>query len=229
MLALLLPLCALAQDAVSPEDPLPIAGTAWPAVVTAYALPTHKLAYLTDDAPLRTCAVLVKLGQFGAMSVEAGECPAPMADDAVSITRAWRFAPVEPDPPSGNELVVTYVLQYSEKLGVTTLHAEIDPGADHAWERGAPGVKLVHRAGPARPLDVKLSGKLRKAGAAPGSCRLRVEVAETGAVMSAEPVECPAPLAADAAERVKKARFDPKTVDGTPMADRVEVEVRYTL
>lgn len=227
MLPLLLARAALAQEAATPEDPLPIAGDAWPARVTAYALPPQRLRYLTDEAPARRCAVQLRLGPTGDMEVSPGACPAPMVEDALAATRAWRLTPIAPDPTGPSRFTVTYVMNYSATLGVTTLHAEIDPGRDDRWARGAAGVKLVHAAEPDRPLRGKLTGRLRAAGATPGTCRLGVEVNVAGGAQITDASACPAPLLPDATERVGRARFNPRTVDGAAMPDQIVVEIPY--
>lgn len=221
------PLLALAQDALTLSEPLPIAGQPHPATVTAFALPPQKVAYITDDALTRACEIVVTLQPDGATALAAAACPPPMIEDARAITGQWRFI-ADPAATGPTTLRVRYVLVYSAALGTTTLHAEIDPGADHLDIEGSPGLKLVHPATLAAPLEAKLPKSAAKAGLGPTECKLKATVDARGKVAATAVVACPEALLKDASKRVRGAKFSPYAVDGNASATEVEVSVRYT-
>lgn len=230
MLLLALPLAALAQEAVGLNPPLPAAASPWAAEILAYALPPQDVRWLTDDAPWRACAVELNISPDGAFTVEprpAEGCPEGLLLAAVEASRAWRLR--APEGALGtSRLRVAYVMQYSATLGTTTLHAEVDPGLENADLQGAPGLQLVHRAGPREPIEAKLPKSAKKAGLGPTLCALRASVDASGGLVSAAPAQCPEALVADARKRLAKARLDPKTVDGMPYADEVIIGISYT-
>lgn len=232
MLTLLLTLTApaLAQDATTLSEPLPIAGSAWSALVTAFALPPQKASFITTDAPLHACALSLALQPSGSFEASVGDCPEPMKADALAAARQWRFAPESLEAAQGpTRLDLRFVLQYSEVLGATTLHAEIDPGAAHTELSGAPGVQLVHRASVVRPVEVKLSKKQVKQGLGATSCAFQATIGANGSVSELAPVaECPPALHLDATKRLRDARWLPRTVDGVPYPDTVPAVVTYT-
>lgn len=219
---------ALAQDATTLTEPLPIAGQPWSALVTAFALPPQKAAFITTDAALHVCELTLTLQPSGAFEAVVGRCPEPMAPAALEAARQWRFAPASVDLAVGpTKMGLAFVMQYSEVLGATTLHAELDPGGANTALQGAPGVQLVHRAAMTRSLDVKLSKKQIKAGVTPTECRFAVDVSAIAKVTSTRALACPEPLLADAVKRLNNARWLPRTVDGVPYEDAVEASVNY--
>lgn len=223
MTLLLAPLLCLAQDAIPLPEPLPVRGEPVGAQVLAFALPQQKVAYITEDAPTHTCEIAVSLAADGAFELAPGPCPEPMQSDALDVTRQWRFAP----PAQPTALRVRYVLTYSAMLGATTLHAELDPGADHLDAVGVPGVKLVHPVTLIEPIEAALPKSAIKAGLGPTTCTLDVTVDARGAVAAAAIRECPEPLAKDALKQSKKARFSPLTEDGDSRATQTTLRVGY--
>lgn len=224
---LLLALTALAQDATGVDPPLPIVGVPWSASVSAYALPPQRVSWITDDAPLRSCLVLVDLSPDASFVVSPGACAPGMAEETMAAARAWRFQ--VPEGAEGvSRLELRFVLQYSATLGATTLHAEVDPGAAHLDLGGVPGLKLVHPATLVEPLTAKLPKPARKAGLGPSACAVRARVDVRGRVAEASATDCPETLRPDALKRVGKARFTPRTVDGLSYSDEVTVRVEYT-
>ncbi len=228
LLALLWP-AALAQEAARLDPPLPAAASPWSLAIKGYALPPQDLRWITDEAPARACEVRVAVSKLGVpepSAIPSPGCPEGMSAAAVEATRSWRFE-VDEAAEGPTALEIRYVLNYNATLGTTTLHAEVDPGAEHADERGAPGLMLVHRAGPREPVVGKLPKKAKKAGVGPGACVVLARVDAGGALLGSTPVDCPEALQADAARLLGKARLDPKTVDGMPYADEVRLTVRY--
>lgn len=232
MLTLLLALspAALAQDATTLTEPLPIAGQPWSALVTAFALPPQKASFITTDAPLHACELTLTLQPSGAFESTAGSCPEPMRPAALEAARQWRFAPESLETATGpTTLHLSFVLQYSEVLGATTLHAEIDPGAANTALSGAPGVQLVHRAALVRPLEVKLSKRQVKRGWTATTCSYTASIGANGSVTDLKPVgECAPAVNLDATDRIRDARWLPKTVDGAAYPDVVPASVTYT-
>lgn len=225
--ALALPL-ALAQDAITLAEPLPIAGAPWSALVTALALPPQKASFITSDAAFHACELSLTLQPSAAFEASVGDCPEPMKEAALDAARQWRFAPANLDSAVGpTTLKLRFVLQYSAVLGATTLHAEIDPGAANTALEGSPGLKLVHGASMSHDLEVKLSRRQVKAGLTATECRFVADISPIAQVVETRVVSCPEPLADDAVKRLKNARWLPRTVDGVAYDDRVEVSVRY--
>lgn len=225
--ALTLPL-ALAQDATTLSEPLPIAGAPWSALVTALALPPQKASFITSDAAFHTCELTVTLQPSAAFELSVGACPEPMREAALDAARQWRFAPASLEEAVGpTTLKLSFVLQYSEVLGATTLHAEIDPGPANTALQGSPGLKLVHRAALSHDLEVSLSRKQVKAGVTATECRFVADLSPIAKVTATRTVACPEPLVADAVKRLNNARWLPKTVDGVAYEDTVEVSVTY--
>lgn len=232
LLALALALTAQAQpapEAARLDPPLPAAGDPWSAQVTAYALPPQDVGWITDEAPARACEVEVAVSVKGEHTVSplpVSGCPQGMLDAAVAATGSWRFlAPEGAEGPT--RLRVRYVFLYNATLGTTTLHAELDPGAAFTDERGAPGLMLVHRAGPPEPITAKLPKKAKKAGVGPTTCTFLAQVDAGGGVLSLAPRACPDRLSEDAARRLRAARLDPKTVDGLAYPDETVLTVSY--
>jgi Gram-negative bacterial TonB protein C-terminal len=219
---------AHAQDSSAVDPPIPTSSSPWLAVITAYALPPQKVEYLTDDQQWRSCVMHVAVDPSGTHTVTAGACPAPMQADAVLATEQWRFAPGPGVSAAGpTTLTLTYQLQYSAALGVTTLHAEVDPGPSGADLEGRPGLVLIH--GPLIEADIatKLPKAARKAGVLGGSCQVSLRVGADGRASTTEVVGCDETLAADARARVDKSRWTPRTVDGQARAADAMVTLNY--
>lgn len=225
---LLLPGLALAQDSSAVDPPIPTSSTPWLAVITAYALPPQKVEYLTDDQQWRSCVMRVDVDPGGAHTVTAGACPAPMQADAVRATEQWRFAPGPGVSATGpTTLSLTYQLQYSAALGVTTLHAEVDPGPTGADLEGRPGLVLIHGPLVQAPIAAKLPKAARKAGIQGGACQVSLRVGADGRASTTAVDGCDATLATDARARVDKSRWTPRTVDGQPRAADALITVNY--
>ena len=227
-LSLLLSGVALAQDSSPVDPPIPTASAPWTAVITAYALPPQKVEYLTDDQQWRSCVVRLVVRPDGAHSVTAGECPEPMKADAVLATEQWRFAPAPGAKAAGTAtLSLTYQLQYSAALGVTTLHAEVDPGPTGADLEGRPGLVLIHGPYEDAELLPQLPRAAKKAGISSGTCLVKVQVGVDGRASATAVDGCDATLAADARALVAKSRWTPRTVDGQARAVATELTLVY--
>ena len=218
---LLLPI-AFAQDAARLDPPLPIQGDPAAAQVAAFALPPQRVEYITDEAEYRSCTVRVQMGPGEIVDARPGECPPQMAPDAVAASRNWRF-----EAPSATTVEIRYVMRYSATLGLTTLHAEVDPGAAHGEEEGAPGLQLVRPPTLKGALKAKLPKAARAAGLGGATCTVRVLVDPFGKVAEALPQDCAPELSADAAGRVQASRWRPHTVDGQPEVGETEVVIAY--
>ncbi|NOY26326.1 MAG: hypothetical protein GXP62_10685 [Oligoflexia bacterium] len=227
VLAALLAGTARAQDdGIALDPPVPIAGDPWNAQVTAWALPPQTTSYLVQDVPRLTCPVTLVIQPDGAAVATAETCPETMRQAALTAAAMWTFSPVEAsDQPSTAQ--IRFVVRYNAALGAMTLFAELDPGSDHPYEEGRPGLKLIRPATPTKALEFKLKGKQRKAGIEPANCSLRARVTADGRVTESLVVACPDALAKDAQARVAKARFLAGRVDGQVVEDVTDVVVRY--
>lgn len=214
---------ALAQEAVTPPEPIPLAGEPRAAEALAYALLPGGGEYLTDDAEWRSCAVRVSLHADGGFEPTLADCPDAMAVDALRATLQWRFAPGEGD----TTLTITYHLRYSATLAVTTLHAEVDPGPEGEGLQGPPGVKLVRPPTLLKPVKAKVPKAAKKAGVTGGDCTLRAKVDVEGHVQALNVVSCPEGLAVDAMSRGADSRWRAATIDGLPVAAEADLVLRY--
>jgi hypothetical protein len=219
---------ALAQDAATPETPLPIEGAPWSVQATAYAVPPPDPAWITTEERFHTCRVLVALLKGSEPRYTPVDCPETFAAAAVAATSQWKFEP--PADASGETTFeIDYVARYEEKLGSLSIHAEVDPGEDEAFAGavGAPGVKLVHPAKPTKTYSPKVPGPARKAGVQPTTCPARVQLDTRGKVAQVELGECPEALRAAAEAAALKWRFTPRVVDANTEPDVVPIEIAF--
>lgn len=210
---------AAAQVPTAPGEPVTIAADPAPVRVTGYFLPRHDPAWITDEAPTRSCTVAVRLAPDGALEVTPRTCPEPMPAAMVAATRAWTFGPV--DAPTTFE--VRYVVTYSELIAAMMLHAEVDPGEERAFagDRGSPGLRLVH------PARLVASKPARAKGVAPARCTLRLTIDGNGRVARWEPLDCPVALRPAAQKALRRWRYTPRIEDAMTMPERVDVEVPF--
>lgn len=227
--AFLLGAPARAQDVTVAPEPIPVAGKPVPVQATAYLLPAQDPAWLTDEARFRTCTVQVTWAPEAPAEVSVPGCPQPFGDAMAAATRSWEFRTAERGESSLTKFQVVWVLRYEERLGFMTLHAEVDPGREAAFEgrSGPPGVKLVHPAEVDREVRAKMPRKVRRKGVDKGPCQGRVEVAPDGLADRVEWESCPDALRESAGKALSKWRFSPRVVDGVTDTDVVSVQVVF--
>ncbi len=226
------PVPAIHEEPSVPDDPLPIDAWPWDVRATAFLLPVQDVAWLTDDAPFHTCPVDVTWTLAGApVALTAADCHPPMAAPCEAATRAWRLEPGDPSAAVGEtRFTVRYVYRYSEKVGTTTLHAEVDPGGEAAFlgSVGPPGIKLVHPARATREVTPRLPRAARKAGLAAGACPVDLTVDPGGRPTNARArAECPEPLRAEGVRAASRWRFSPRVVDAVTEPEALTVVVAF--
>ncbi len=227
---------AVAQDlapgfeAVTLQEPLPLHAEPWPLLVQAWLLPPQDPAWLTSTDPFRSCVLLGSFLPGAQVEFEVIGCPEPMVDAALQASRAWRFAPADPQQVSGStEFELRYVVRYSEQLATMTTHAALDPGREQAFDGavGVPGIKLVHPAGVERERSARLPRRARKAALEPQPCSVDLVVDPVGSPAQPVLVECHELLAHKALKLASKWRFTPRVVDGMTEPQELSIQVEF--
>lgn len=224
----LLPL-ALAQDVSVPPEPIPVEGVPVSVVVVAYLIPPQDPAWLTDAAQFRTCRVQVTFAPDAPVEATPLSCPEPMGTAVTQATRDWEYRLADKASTDATRFTVEWVFRYEEKLGLTTLHAEVDPGEDMAFTGvvGPPGVKLVHPAAVRKEVRARVPRKARKAGIEATPCAGRAELDQAGGPVRVEWTSCPDELRSAAGKALSKWSFTPRVVDGFTERDLVPVTVTF--
>ncbi|MBN1337290.1 MAG: energy transducer TonB [Deltaproteobacteria bacterium] len=223
---------AIHEEPSEPEEPFPVDGWPWDARVLAFLLPVQDVSWLTDDAPFHTCSVNVTWAAGTEPVARAmPDCHPPMVGPCEAATRRWRFEPLDASAAEGEtRFAIRYVYRYSEQVGATTLHVEVDPGEVAAFDGwvGPPGVKLVHPARVRKEVTPRLPRSARKAGMGAGACPVTLTVDPGGRpreIRARE--ECPEVLREAGLEAASRWRFSPRVVDAVTAPETLTVVVAF--
>lgn len=225
-----MPMIDIAYDAVEISEPLPLRGDPWDLVVTRFVLPPQDVSWLTTTDVFRACVLEGTLSPGAEPTWQVRECPEPMVPAAQAAAAVWRLEPAEGAAAEGpTRFELRFVVRYSEQFATMTTHAQIDPGAEAAFDgaAGVPGVKLAHAAALRKLKPPKVPGEAKKAGVGPQACDVVVRVEPNGRAALPDASACPQALREAAVKAVTRARFSPRVVDGMTEEQKLTVTVSF--
>ncbi len=173
--------------------------------------------------PLHSCGVRWSVGPDGEPTdVSLTSCPGSLRAPVVEAAMAWRFEPLSTGTSFAYEGRVPVVPQPLDLPRAPS--QQLEAPAD--WQTD-PTPRRIKDPKIPYALEKHLSDNERRFAWEPCSVQVRVDAA--GRVSSTAPVDCPALLWPNADKAARKARFDPATAGGKPVASLAELQLVFAV